>query len=155
MRSCAHIAETFAKIVKDSSFSNEALELINGSFFFFLHMLKRVLSLQCTGTLEDHAKGKSKAPLPLEEDGSKKRKRKTKTKDPNAPKRPASSYIIFQNTVRAELKKEFPDISNTELLGMIAEKWKNMPDKDKEVRRVIIRYTPYRPRSIRPDLQST
>lgn len=61
-----------------------------------------------------------------------KRKRKP-PKDPNAPKRPASSYLIFQNDVRNELKKEHPNLSNNELLSMIAALWQNMPKEKKEV----------------------
>lgn len=68
-----------------------------------------------------------------EDDGSKKRKRASKPKDPNAPKRPASSYILFQNAIRSELRKQFPEITNAELLSMISEKWKSMPAEDKEV----------------------
>ncbi|EED79332.1 predicted protein [Postia placenta Mad-698-R] len=60
-----------------------------------------------------------------------KRKRKP-PKDPNAPKRPASSYLIFQNDVRNELKKEHPNLSNNELLSMIAALWQNMPKEKKE-----------------------
>ncbi|KAF9551559.1 hypothetical protein CPC08DRAFT_715034 [Agrocybe pediades] len=113
MRNCAQIAETFAKIVKDTSYSPEAAEMINGA-------------------LEDHSKGKRKAAIAADEDGTKKRKRATKVKDPNAPKRPPSSYILFQNDIRADLKSKFPDISNAELLGMISEQWKAMPEEDKE-----------------------
>lgn len=62
-----------------------------------------------------------------------KRKRVTKVKDPNAPKRPASSYILFQNSIRADLKKEHPNIQNAELLGLIAKQWQEMPEEDKNV----------------------
>ncbi|KAH6915481.1 high mobility group box domain-containing protein [Coprinopsis sp. MPI-PUGE-AT-0042] len=68
----------------------------------------------------------------VEEDGSKKRKRTSKPKDPNAPKRPASSYILFQNDIRTELKKQNPNLSNPQLLSLISDKWKNMTDEEKE-----------------------
>ncbi|KAJ3514183.1 hypothetical protein NMY22_g14824 [Coprinellus aureogranulatus] len=64
--------------------------------------------------------------------GSKKRKRTTKPKDPNAPKRPASSYILFQNEIRAELRKSHPDLPNPQLLALISEKWKTMPEAEKQ-----------------------
>ncbi|KJA21704.1 hypothetical protein HYPSUDRAFT_41851 [Hypholoma sublateritium FD-334 SS-4] len=102
MRTCAQIAESFAKIVDDSP---DAHHLLNG-------------------------KGKAHA---TDDDGPKKRKRNTKPKDPNAPKRPASSYINFQNAVRGELKKLHPDLSNAELLSKISDLWKDLPASEKEV----------------------
>ncbi|KDR74519.1 hypothetical protein GALMADRAFT_227586 [Galerina marginata CBS 339.88] len=111
MRNCAQVAEAFAKIIKDSQ---EAADLLHGAS-------------------DDHAKGKRKAALsPEDGDGPKKRKRNVKPKDPNAPKRPASSYILFQNEVRKELKEQHPTLSNSDLLGLISEQWKNMSDAQKE-----------------------
>lgn len=73
---------------------------------------------------------------PEDGDASKKRKRATKPKDPNAPKRPASSYILFQNEVRKELKERHPDLTNADLLSLISEQWKSMSDEQKEASRV-------------------
>ncbi|KAF9480835.1 HMG-box [Pholiota conissans] len=114
MRSCAQIAETFSKVVGDAAYSQEAAELLHGS-------------VARTDTL----KGKGKAHA-NDEDGPKKRKRNTKPKDPNAPKRPASSYILFQNEVRKELKEQHPELSNADLLGLISEQWKQMSEEQKE-----------------------
>ncbi len=72
-----------------------------------------------------------KRKLAAAEDGDGKRKRKAK--DPNAPKRPASSYLIFQNDVRQELKQKHPEKTNNELLTMIAKLWSEMPREQKEV----------------------
>lgn len=84
------------------------------------------------------------APIPEiaddETDGKKKRKRPTavptekkrKPRDPNAPKRPPSSYILFQNEVRNEMKARFPDSPHIDLLTKIAERWKAM-SKDERV----------------------
>lgn len=72
------------------------------------------------------------------EDGDGRRKRGLKKiKDPNAPKRPPSSYLLFQNEVRSELKAKNPDIPNNELLTMIAKKWASMSKEEKEVRAVL------------------
>lgn len=93
----------------------------------------------------DGAKGKRKAAFsPEDTDGPKKRKRNTKPKDPNAPKRPASSYILFQNEVRKELKEQHPNLDNAGLLSLIAEQWKNMPEEQKEASRVASCITRYR-----------
>ncbi|KAJ7067898.1 high mobility group box domain-containing protein [Mycena amicta] len=62
-----------------------------------------------------------------------KRKRATKKKDPNAPKRPASSYLIYQNEVRKELKERHPDLNNTELLHLIKTQWSDMSEEKKTV----------------------
>ncbi|KAJ7179629.1 high mobility group box domain-containing protein, partial [Mycena filopes] len=62
-----------------------------------------------------------------------KRKRVTKKKDPNAPKRPASSYLMFQNDVRKELKEAGKSFSNTEVLAMVKERWTNMGEEEKTV----------------------
>lgn len=61
-----------------------------------------------------------------------KKKRKTKPKDPNAPKRPPSSYLLFQNEVRQQLKAKHPNIPNNELLNLIAKAWGEMPKKEKD-----------------------
>ena len=74
---------------------------------------------------------------PEDVDASKKRKRTIKPKDPNAPKRPASSYILFQNEVRKELKERHPGLSNADLLAMISEEWKSMSDERKQASRVL------------------
>jgi len=77
---------------------------------------------------------KRKASSALDEDeGPKKRKRNAKPKDPNAPKRPASAYILFQNEIRKELKERFPTLNNNELLVKISEMWKRMTDEEKAV----------------------
>ena len=60
-------------------------------------------------------------------------KKARKPKDPNAPKRPASSYLLFQNEVRQELKAKNPTLPNNELLGLIAKMWKDMPKSERDV----------------------
>ncbi|KAG2357534.1 high mobility group box domain-containing protein, partial [Suillus spraguei] len=61
-----------------------------------------------------------------------KRKREKKTKDPNAPKGPASAYILFQNDIRSAYKKEHPDMSNKELLRLIGDQWKALSEDKKD-----------------------
>merc|ERR1712161_132816 len=38
-------------------------------------------------------------------------KPKRAKKDPNAPKRPMNAYMLYANSVRAQIKKENPDLS--------------------------------------------
>ncbi|KAJ7667502.1 HMG-box, partial [Mycena polygramma] len=62
-----------------------------------------------------------------------KRKRVAKKKDPNAPKRPASSYLIFQNEVRKQVKEKFPNMSNNEVLNFVKNQWNDMTEAEKQV----------------------
>ena len=94
--------------------------------------------------------GNGQYPMPvvpaamIPDDGSKKRKSRgddpdgkrkaKKLKDPNAPKRPPSSYLLFQNDIRQELKAKNPGLSNNELLGAISKLWSEMPKEQKDVR---------------------
>lgn len=57
-------------------------------------------------------------------DGKKKRKNKKKEHDPNAPKRPPSAYLVFQNDVREKVRSENPDVKYSEVLTIIGEQWK-------------------------------
>ncbi|GAA6006599.1 hypothetical protein JCM10207_004989 [Rhodosporidiobolus poonsookiae] len=69
-------------------------------------------------------------------DDSKKRKRgpnkEKKVKDPNAPKRPPSAYIEYQNSVREEFRKQYPDLAYSEVLKKIGLVWQGMSDDDKK-----------------------
>jgi hypothetical protein len=71
--------------------------------------------------------------LEIGEDGlPRKRKREKRVKDPNAPKGPASAYILFQNDIRSAYKKEHPDMSNKELLRLIGDQWKTLSEDKKD-----------------------
>ncbi|ODN92730.1 nonhistone protein 6 [Cryptococcus wingfieldii CBS 7118] len=66
--------------------------------------------------------------------GKKERKKKEKKiKDPNAPKRPPSAYILFQNDVRDEIRRSNPNIAYKEILHIISAKWKDLADDQKKV----------------------
>ncbi|KAK1438500.1 hypothetical protein QVD17_04309 [Tagetes erecta] len=55
-----------------------------------------------------------------------------KTVDPNKPKRPASSFILFSKETRKDLSKEKPGISNAQLTALISVKWKELSDEEKQ-----------------------
>ncbi|KAG7096569.1 hypothetical protein E1B28_003990 [Marasmius oreades] len=103
MRQCSEYAETYMAVLNDPESAPHA---VNGT-------LKR-----------KRGKGKD-----ADEEAGGKRKR---VKDPNAPKRPASSYIIFQNNVRQALKQKHPDLSPSELRTLISQEWSTLKDEDKE-----------------------
>ncbi|KAG8953638.1 hypothetical protein FRC04_001842 [Tulasnella sp. 424] len=67
----------------------------------------------------------------VDDDGKKKRK-KREPRDPNAPKRPASAYILYQNEVRAKFREEHPELSYRELLPEIAKAWQNLDPVEKQ-----------------------
>ena len=54
------------------------------------------------------------------DDGKKKKtkpKAKKAKKDPNAPKRPMNTYMLYSNSVRAQVKEENPDLSMGDLVS--------------------------------------
>ncbi|CCO30355.1 High mobility group protein 20A AltName: Full=HMG box-containing protein 20A [Rhizoctonia solani AG-1 IB] len=55
-----------------------------------------------------------------------------RVKDPNAPKRPATSYIMFQNDIRDELRRKHPELPYKELLGKVSEAWGALGEDQKK-----------------------
>lgn len=51
-------------------------------------------------------------------------KRRAK-KHPLAPKRPMSAFLKYSKTRRAQVKKENPDMSNTDVSRLLGEMWRN------------------------------
>ncbi|KAL5508562.1 hypothetical protein ACEPAH_6181 [Sanghuangporus vaninii] len=75
---------------------------------------------------------------PEVDDGTVKRRRRRapgekKERDPNMPKRPPSAYLLFQNEVREEMKKLYPDLPYIEVLNKISERWSNMNGEQKKM----------------------
>ncbi|KAF8659519.1 hypothetical protein AX16_001818 [Volvariella volvacea WC 439] len=115
LRSCANAAEAYANVLKQVSVGADAVESTTGASDAAGKSRKRKSS-----AVEDPAEGG-------------KRKRKPRVKDPNAPKRPASSYIIFQNEVRKQMKESHPDMSNNELIQLISQQWAGMNESEKAI----------------------
>ena len=68
----------------------------------------------------------------------KKRKRgpanhEKKKRDPNMPRKPASAYILFQNDVREEIRKQNPDQPYAVVLNKISEAWAALTNEQKKV----------------------
>eukprot|EP00092_Neocalanus_flemingeri_P090543 GFUD01114700.1.p1 GENE.GFUD01114700.1~~GFUD01114700.1.p1 ORF type:complete len:293 (-),score=117.01 GFUD01114700.1:159-1037(-) len=69
----------------------------------------------------------------MEGNTKKKGKKVKKARDPAEPKRPLSAFFIFQGQMRQELvKRGGVAMSNKEMLGMVAERWRNL---DQDLRR--------------------
>ena len=56
---------------------------------------------------------------------------KKKEKDPNEPKRPLSTYMIFSAEMRAKVKEENPDFSITDVAKELGVRWKSIADDEK------------------------
>ena len=52
--------------------------------------------------------------------------------DQNAPKKPVSSFFHFSNDARERIKKETPDIKQTDILKKVGAEWKNLTDAQKK-----------------------
>lgn len=61
------------------------------------------------------------------------RKKEKKVRDPNAPKRPPSAYLLFQNEVRQDMRKRHPGMPYSEVLGKVSEAWKALTEDQRKV----------------------
>lgn len=68
---------------------------------------------------------------------AKKTKAPKAKKDPNAPKKPSGAYIFFCNDKRGEVKKANPEYGVAQIGKELGAMWKDVTDKDKEVRSVL------------------
>jgi len=76
------------------------------------------------------------SPIPILDTTTKKKKRrskkkKNKEKDLNSPKKPLTSFFIYMNERRLQLKNTKEKISN--IAKYIAEEWNNMKPDDKKI----------------------
>ena len=66
----------------------------------------------------------------------KKRKRgpakEKKPKDPNAPKRPPSAYLLYQNEIRKEIRDQHPEMSYSQVLQEISKMWTALGPEEKK-----------------------
>ena len=76
------------------------------------------------------------APPPEEKKGGKKEKKEKKPVDPNKPKK-TSGYLIYSNSVRAEVKEQLiadgGEGKPKDVVQAIAAKWKQLGDEEKAV----------------------
>ncbi|TVU33320.1 hypothetical protein EJB05_25130 [Eragrostis curvula] len=60
-------------------------------------------------------------------------KKKQENTDPNRPKKPASSFILFSKEVRKQLHVERPGTNNTTMNALISVKWKELSGEEKQM----------------------
>ncbi|XP_057421825.1 high mobility group B protein 6-like [Lotus japonicus] len=63
----------------------------------------------------------------------KKQNKEDKISDPNRPKRPPSSFLIFRNEARKSLQEERPGVSNPTLNALVSLKWKELSEEEKQL----------------------
>lgn len=61
------------------------------------------------------------------------KKKEEKNADPNKPKKPASSFILFSKETRKNLMEERPGINNSTVNALISVKWKELSEQDKQI----------------------
>ncbi|KAH9309548.1 hypothetical protein KI387_037459 [Taxus chinensis] len=62
-----------------------------------------------------------------------KKQQKERNTDPNRPKRPLSSFLLFSKETRKKLAEERLGNSKAEITGLISEKWKELGDAEKQI----------------------
>mmetsp|Transcript_28795 Transcript_28795/g.54397 ORF Transcript_28795/g.54397 Transcript_28795/m.54397 type:complete len:206 (-) Transcript_28795:206-823(-) len=65
-------------------------------------------------------------------DAPKKRKRKKKKKDPNAPKRNQSSFFLYSNATRNDVKTANPEAKFGQIAQIISRHFKALPEEERE-----------------------
>ncbi|XP_073028929.1 high mobility group B protein 13-like [Primulina eburnea] len=56
-----------------------------------------------------------------------------KNADPNKPRKPASSFLLFRNEAMKKLAEERPGINKSTLIALISVKWKDMNEDEKQI----------------------
>jgi len=70
--------------------------------------------------------------LCIEHDYSPSKKKKKNVIDPNAPKKPYSTFIMFSNEFRAQIAEANPEMKQSDIAKILGTQWKELDDEDKE-----------------------
>ncbi|XVF51352.1 hypothetical protein PTKIN_Ptkin04bG0178300 [Pterospermum kingtungense] len=76
-------------------------------------------------------KKKEKTENIIKKTKEKRQKKKQQNSDPNKPKKPASSFLLFCKEARKTLLQERPGINNSTLNALISVKWKELSEEEK------------------------
>uniref|UniRef100_A0ACD5ZNU9 Uncharacterized protein n=1 Tax=Avena sativa TaxID=4498 RepID=A0ACD5ZNU9_AVESA len=77
-------------------------------------------------------KKKEKADNIIKKTKERRLKKKHENADPNRPKRPASSFLLFSKDARRQLVEERPGVNNSTLNALISVKWKELSGTEKK-----------------------
>lgn len=126
MRTCVAIIEDYARISPSSIGAGQAaMAQVQANLNGFEMNIDPALAAAESEEVKDKD-GKPK---------KEKVKRVPKPKDPNAPKRPPSAYLIYQNAMREEMKAAHPEFSYKEILNEISARWNKISPEEKQVSR--------------------
>lgn len=76
-------------------------------------------------------KRKIKSKKSRDDSGREKTKKKSKGNDDGKPKRPQSAFFLWMNESREQIKKDFPNLTLTEVSKKAGDLWKEVKDKSK------------------------
>jgi transcriptional regulator HMO1 len=129
LRRTAGVAEHLATVVNHVSFLSSPPEQ-KSQYLAVLDIANSLSALVPSPNATSAAPSNKRKAGALKEPKEKKEKA---AKDPNAPKKPATAYLLYQNKVRANVKAENPEFTNKELMGKIGALWSALPDNEKQV----------------------
>ncbi|VDC01086.1 unnamed protein product [Peniophora sp. CBMAI 1063] len=132
LRACAGQAEGFAQFVNASSIPNGQI-VLDPNFIPNAQAAVNGVATALAAPGKPGRKRKNAALIDGVEATPGKRRRAVKEKDPDAPKRPASSYLLFQNDVRVQLREKHPEMAHHEIMTRISQLWAGLPAEEKEV----------------------
>jgi len=128
LRRTAGVAEHLATVVNHVSFLSSPPEQ-KSQYLAVLDIANSLSALVPSPNATPAAPSNKRKAGALKEPKEKKEKA---AKDPNAPKKPATAYLLYQNKVRANVKAENPEFTNKELMGKIGALWSALPDNEKQ-----------------------
>jgi len=60
-----------------------------------------------------------------------------KEKDPNAPKKPVTSFLVYSAEMRPIVREEYPELKVTEVAKELGKRWKELSDGEKKPYKVM------------------
>lgn len=143
LKRCSAAVEAYAHALNEANDTKEIIDLLKAPLSApmptgmpeYLPFLHAASSAAAQGEAIDsntnkRSKSADESDVEVDANGKKKRKKLAKKlKDPDAPRRPPSAYIIFQNEVREKVKHANPGVPYSEILQQISEQWKALGDE--------------------------
>ncbi|CAJ0629216.1 8347_t:CDS:2 [Entrophospora sp. SA101] len=114
---------------------NDAKDFVLGYFNSLIENDLMLKSFLKPGALDPKrlATAKSSATTSGKKKSKKKRNRIKKPVDPNAPKKPASAFLLYQKDVQEQIRKEFPETKWNDVLRIISQRWQNLSNDEKKI----------------------
>ena len=132
MKRCSAAVEAYAHALNEAGDTKEIIDLLRAPLSppMPTGMPEYLPFLHSGVDNNKRSKSEDESEVELDANGKKKRVKKAKKiKDPDAPRRPPSSYIFFQNEVREHVKANNPGVPYNEILQQISEQWKALGEE--------------------------